>query len=879
MADKEFNVLISAEADDFTKGVNNAECEARKFGDTLDNDISNGAESAIKSLEEVIKELKKLKQDVIGITHSVNNLKDSLNNANTSFDNTSNIYNKFSKEMKNLSMLLGEDLSNSTKQAYSDLHNLHEEYRKASRYYGSYSKEALDAKDAITKFALSLDDTTFKQIYMRNQLGLTDAQLRQQANSIKLNARMTKLMGNQTEILTKRMEGLAKCGIKPEMLLPPSTIGNFQLLNETVNASGRGIYNLSYMYRKLGGSVEKVIKNYSAQKVAIRQAQGDMVKYGLILRGITAANTNMAIAFPIVGMFAYSAYKTMFKAAMEADKSLKKLAETTKGKVLKALEPVTKAAGSFLKVALNIVSVVSDWIIKFNEAHPIISKIVGAIGFLLPIMTLLLLPLQMGIGLWNGWMVAINGVWTLLGGVVSMIGLASSTFLAIASIIGVVSGAIMHLLKTNENFRKGVTKAWDFLKQKASDVFGTIAKYFTETLPKAYKECGIEGIFNTIYTTIQSALTNITKLLPQWIQKGFEIINNLLLGIGKALPSVYAKSTTIVTTLVNGIIKLMPIFINTASILLKSWLNAITTNLPIILNGGIKILQTLIDGIVQTLPTLIDVAIQLLTTFVDIISTNLPTILNAGITVLTTLVDGICNSLPMVIDAVTQILDTFVNFIIDNLPMIIDVGINIITTLSNAIINNLPKIIDSTLQIMLTIVKAITNNLPKIIESAGKIITSLVSGLIKGIPKILKSGIDLIVALCKGIIQSIPNVTKAITDVIKGGIDTVKNKISDWTNIGKDMIQGLINGIKGAAKSVVKAVSGVVGCAISSAKKLLGINSPSKLFRQFGEWTTEGYEIGINRGEPSVTRSVKDFAQNSINTFTDNTDKIGRAHV
>jgi hypothetical protein len=37
---------------------------------------------------------------------------------------------------------------------------------------------------------------------------------------------------------------------------------------------------------------------------------------------------------------------------------------------------------------------------------------------------------------------------------------------------------------------------------------------------------------------------------------------------------------------------------------------------------------------------------------------------------------------------------------------------------------------------------------------------------------------------------------------------------------------------------------------------------------QFGEWTTEGYEIGVNRGEKSSTRSVEDFANNSINAFT-----------
>jgi hypothetical protein len=37
---------------------------------------------------------------------------------------------------------------------------------------------------------------------------------------------------------------------------------------------------------------------------------------------------------------------------------------------------------------------------------------------------------------------------------------------------------------------------------------------------------------------------------------------------------------------------------------------------------------------------------------------------------------------------------------------------------------------------------------------------------------------------------------------------------------------------------------------------------------QFGEWTTEGYEIGVNRGENKSTRAVESFANSSINAFT-----------
>ena len=45
MADREFNVRISAETDDFSRGIDRAEREAREFGDALE---SQGKEQRLR---------------------------------------------------------------------------------------------------------------------------------------------------------------------------------------------------------------------------------------------------------------------------------------------------------------------------------------------------------------------------------------------------------------------------------------------------------------------------------------------------------------------------------------------------------------------------------------------------------------------------------------------------------------------------------------------------------------------------------------------------------------------------------------------------------------------------------------------------------------
>lgn len=105
--------------------------------------------------------------------------------------------------------------------------------------------------------------------------------------------------------------------------------------------------------------------------------------------------------------------------------------------------------------------------------------------------------------------------------------------------------------------------------------------------------------------------------------------------------------------------------------------------------------------------------------------------------------------------------------------------------------------------------------------------------------------------------------TKAATDFGKNLINGIKSLPSKVVEIGRNIIQGLIDGITGAAGKVASAITGAVGNAIDSAKKLLGIASPSKLFKKFGGYTMEGFEIGIEKSVPSTIKTMRD-AVNSI---------------
>lgn len=101
-------------------------------------------------------------------------------------------------------------------------------------------------------------------------------------------------------------------------------------------------------------------------------------------------------------------------------------------------------------------------------------------------------------------------------------------------------------------------------------------------------------------------------------------------------------------------------------------------------------------------------------------------------------------------------------------------------------------------------------------------------------------------------------------------VEFIKGLPSKMLQMGKDLIQGMINGVKDMAGKLLSSAKDVVQGAIDGAKDLLGINSPSKVFRQFGIWTGQGFIIGIEREAKDVAKAGESIGIAAIKAIDTN---------
>lgn len=77
---------------------------------------------------------------------------------------------------------------------------------------------------------------------------------------------------------------------------------------------------------------------------------------------------------------------------------------------------------------------------------------------------------------------------------------------------------------------------------------------------------------------------------------------------------------------------------------------------------------------------------------------------------------------------------------------------------------------------------------------------------------------------------------------------------------GSDLLQGLVDGITSRALAVRDAVVGVADAVGGWFREKLGINSPSRVFMQYGGWIAEGAAIGMQGGQGAVRTAALTLA-------------------
>ena len=203
-----------------------------------------------------------------------------------------------------------------------------------------------------------------------------------------------------------------------------------------------------------------------------------------------------------------------------------------------------------------------------------------------------------------------------------------------------------------------------------------------------------------------------------------------------------------------------------------------------------------------------------------------------------------------------EAISTLLTSISTRLPEFITKGADMVLNLASGIAQALPSLIIKGLNAMTAFVEGLGKGDGQLVNKALNIVGKLALALIKNAPQILSAGLKLMGALLQGLVNGFAVIPSKLVALARKIPTAIKNGAGKLNDIGRNMIEGLWNGIKSKFDSVVSRVKALASKLPKAVKKVLGIASPSKVFAQIGEYTGEGFAIGIERSYRQVQSAM-----------------------
>lgn len=372
----------------------------------------------------------------------------------------------------------------------------------------------------------------------------------------------------------------------------------------------------------------------------------------------------------------------------------------------------------------------------------------------------------------------------------------------------------------------GVTGAWTSITTFLSGVWTGISTTATTIFN------GIRDFIVNVFTVIGALIVAPLQAIRNGINTVFGWILSFITQQMNSTNTVWSTIWTAIYNVVNTIFTLISGYISTV-------VNAIRTVIVVFLSllkgdwqgawDAIKsFFTTTWDGIKAFLSNILDGIKAVWTTVWTAISTFFTDVWNRIVAFFTPIINGIRNTIGNVLNAIKSVWTSIWNAV---------------KSVASTIWNAISGVVSTYIQNVSNTISTVLNAISGVWTSVWNSVSSFLGNIWHGITSAVSNGI-----------QNVSNTVGRIKSTVLGAVSGAGQWLYDT---GRQIISGLINGIGGAFGWVRNTISNLGSSLVGWAKSVLGIHSPSRIFRdEVGKWIPAGMAQGIDKASGLVADSI-----------------------
>lgn len=378
-------------------------------------------------------------------------------------------------------------------------------------------------------------------------------------------------------------------------------------------------------------------------------------------------------------------------------------------------------------------------------------------------------------------------------------------------------------------------------------------------------ETTISGSFNSMKAAAQNfggylALgMDMTTPFQNLVNSASTYLGNLLPAVWNVLsglPSVIAQGLEMAKTAISNYFSSGQLIDSLAMV--KTLSENIRAGASQLVDSGLELVLQLAQGIANNIPALVEYIPTIVTNIAGIINDNAPKVLFAAGNIVITLAQGIISAAPQIVAAIPQIIQAIISvFSAYNWVQLGQMIVNGIKSGITMLSNTLKSAGESAINMFKSINwsgagTAVCNFIHNAISGAagliGNALRTVGSNGMNAFRSINWGSVgSAAINFIKSAISGAGGLVKsALKSVGEAGMNAFKG--ISWGSIGSHIISGICRGISGAASTLYNKLRSLASDALNAAKAKLGINSPSRVFRDVvGRAIPEGIGVGIER--------------------------------
>ena len=391
--------------------------------------------------------------------------------------------------------------------------------------------------------------------------------------------------------------------------------------------------------------------------------------------------------------------------------------------------------------------------------------------------------------------------------------------------------------------------AWFFTQTEAGrKAWAAFTSWLSETWAAL-----VEGA-KAIWNGLGEFLANLWSAISGGITSAWTSITSFLSGVWNGI-------STTATTIFNGIRDFIVNVFTVIGALIVAPLQAIQNSINTVFGWILSFITQQMNSTNTVWSTVWTAIYNVVSTIFGLISSCISTVVNAIRTVIvvflsflkgdwqgawdaiksffTTTWDGIVAFLTPIINGIKTTIGNVLNAIQSVWASIWNAISGVVSTIWNAI----SGVVSTCIQNVRNTISTVLNAISGVWTSVWNRVSSFLGNIWHGITSAVSNGI-----------QSVSNTVGRIKSTVLGAVSGAGRWLYDT---GRQVIQGLINGIGGAFKWVKDTIGNLGKNLIGWAKGVLGIHSPSRIFRdEVGKWIPAGMAQGIDKASGLVADSI-----------------------